>query len=265
MDKLLFKNKVLNLVIGIVLLIFTIVAYSLGWFTEFLSIIIGLLLIVFSLKRFWFSFQKATNKYATVVLIAEILLDILFGAIVIYKYENVNVQIYAGAIVYIRGLSYLLINHIATRDTKFGQFSLNIGYITLGSFLIFTSFDIFPILKYTTIGLITLVGLVYLIYAISQFKDDKNTAKPKATKPNTNKSPHKSTSVLKETPPTEKKPISDPILSEVEAEAKSKPKQNTMNYQYKTVAELKDIARDRGLSGYSQLNKSELIEFLRNH
>lgn len=34
-------------------------------------------------------------------------------------------------------------------------------------------------------------------------------------------------------------------------------------YEYKTVKELREIAKKRGLSGYSYLNKKELIDVLR--
>src|SRR5690625_1341525 len=39
----------------------------------------------------------------------------------------------------------------------------------------------------------------------------------------------------------------------------------TFDYESMTVAELKDLARDRGLTGYSTLRKKELIKFLKEN
>ena len=38
-----------------------------------------------------------------------------------------------------------------------------------------------------------------------------------------------------------------------------------MNYQLKTLVELKEICKKRKLKGYSKLNKQELIQFIQNN
>ena len=38
-----------------------------------------------------------------------------------------------------------------------------------------------------------------------------------------------------------------------------------MNYQLKTLVELKEICKKRKLNGYSKLNKQELIQFIQNN
>ena len=40
--------------------------------------------------------------------------------------------------------------------------------------------------------------------------------------------------------------------------------QNTTDYDKQTVSQLKSIAKERGLKGYSSLKKSELINLLNN-
>ncbi|MGI6782247.1 MAG: Rho termination factor N-terminal domain-containing protein [Acholeplasmataceae bacterium] len=43
------------------------------------------------------------------------------------------------------------------------------------------------------------------------------------------------------------------------------PQAQSVDYSSKTVAELRDIAKEKNLTGYSSLKKAELIELLENN
>lgn len=160
MEKLVFKNMYLNIVVGSLLVIFAFLGYFLKWFEDYLPIIIGAVLLLLSLKRFVYSFKKIVSKYATLILVAELALDIIFAGLLIYLRDYT--AIFMGLIIYSRGVAYLLINYIATRKIHLTQYLFNIGYVTLGTILIFASFDGDMILVYGLSFLTLVVGAVYL-------------------------------------------------------------------------------------------------------
>ena len=139
MEKIVFKNEILNIVFGGLLLIFAIVAYFTKLVEDYLPVIIGVVLILLSIKRFYYSFKKIVSKNATLILVIELILDFVFAGLLIYLADHV--ELFIGLIIYTRGVSYLIINYVATRKIKVVQYILNIVFVTFGAFLMFTSYS----------------------------------------------------------------------------------------------------------------------------
>lgn len=283
MEKLVFKNVYLNAVFGGLLIALAILGYFLGFFADYLPIFTGAILILLSLKRFIYSFKKITSKYATLILIIELAVDIVFGGLLIYLADHV--ALFIGLIIYIRGVAYLLINYIATRKINLLQYVMNIGYLTIGAFLMFTGSDLDTALVIGFSALILIVGGIYFLSGLTDIleKSKQKKSKKKENEPQGQKQKNEQT---EETKIGEQKEKINELEQKVkEAEKKSKTvekekkdlqkkvtatfkesqKSTVDNFDSKTVVELKALAKEKNLQGYSQLNKSELITFLRKH
>ena len=51
----------------------------------------------------------------------------------------------------------------------------------------------------------------------------------------------------------------------VEEQVTSLSLEESIDYESMTVVQLRELARERGLTGYSSLNKADLIQLLRDH
>jgi len=244
MNKILFKNNLLNAILGFLFIVFTILAYFLGLYKNFLSIIVGILLILLSIKRFIYTYKKLGSKKATIILSIELLLDILFAVLLIVNVGNVAV--FTGLIIYLRGFTYLMINHIATRRDVFYQYLINIGFITLGSFFIFTGIPMNDYFVLITAIAVFLIGLIYFLFGLSGIMEMKEKANP-ASK---NKAVD---TIIQDKPKSSVK--NETVTSKDKLEIK-------VDYSKMTLKELQVIAKNRNLSGITKLNKSEIIEVL---
>jgi len=251
MNKLLFKNHIVNIIIGVIMVAFTITAYFMEWYTQFLAIIIAVVLIILSIKRFIFSYKKAVSKNSTLVLIIEILLDFVFCGLLAYYQEHI--QLYAGLVLYVRGVAYLVINYITTRKVKLFQYVLNIGFITFGSFLMFTGYDFVPILEIGIAAFVLLLGAFYLYFGLNTLIKANKKKQLILKKAEVKQVPPIPVSTVK--PVEEKVETIEPVEKKVEPVA-VKP---TVNYSKLTVAELRIVAKEKGVVGYSSLTKAEMI------
>ncbi len=268
MEKLIFKNNIVNIVVGVLLTIFAVLAYFLGWIADFLSISVGIILIALSIKRFVVTFKSVRSRNATAVLMVEIILDLLFGTLLIITQKNP--EVYIGLILFLRGLAYLIINYLINRPIKFLIYLMNIAFITVGCFFMFSNPLGITYLEFAALGCFAFIGIMYIIFGIIYLNAEKKNKQPVkvAVKPVT---PPPAKPVLKpvEAPQPAVNDIVQPASeAKKEVPPQSKPaavvpEKKAPNLNDLTVIELKGLAKEKNIYGYTKMVKSELIAAIR--
>lgn len=275
MEKIVFKNEYLNIIFGGLIIIFALVSYFTSIVEDYLPLLIGVVIILLSAKRFWFSFKKTKSKYATLILVIEFILDVALAGLLIYLEDHI--LLFVGLVIYIRGVSYLIINYVATRKVQLAQYISNILFVTLGTYLVFSDFDKIALLVNIAI---LIVGAVYLQAGIRKLvakeekkeaieKKEKEDNKVKKVEAKSDKKINELKAQVKESEQekkivTEEKKVLEKKIEKLEPIVKKEEKKETaMDYDSFTLAELKEIAKKRNMTGYSSLRKAELIEKLK--
>ena len=272
MEKLVFKNKILNIVFGVILIALAVVGYLMDYIADYLPYIIGAVLILLSLKRFLFTFKSVGNKGGTLVLVIEFLLDLTFAGLLIYLQDHI--ELFVGLIIYIRGASYLIINFLSSRKVKLSEYLFNIGYVTLGTYVVFTDILTVENLVMVISGLVLLVGLIYFVTGlVVVIKKKKQEDLEEAIKEENSKTfedlvitvdeVDKNEEVIEESTDNEEDDVAEEILEEdIEEEAIEEIKEE-VDLAKLTVAELKELAKKRKIIGLSGLKKAEIIAKLK--
>lgn len=274
MEKILFKNHILNIVLGSLLVIVAVLSYVLGWMEDFLPYVVAAILFLLSSKRFFYTYKKIETKSATLILILEYILDLAFVGLLVYYQDHI--EIFVGLLIYVRGVAYLLINYTATRKINFVQYITNIGYVTLGSFFLFYPATYLDYIVYVLVGLIAAAGLIFLIAGISTLTKNKKAKQAliKEETPDVIEEITEEQSVVIEETPNEVTEI-EAVVAEPEVEAAPEVVQEIedtpeeaapvkIQYSKLKMVELRKIAKEKGLSGYSQMNKAELVKLIKN-
>lgn len=272
MEKIRFKNMYLNILFGTILIVFAVVGYFTKIIEDYLPIIIGIVLILMSLKRFLFSFKKITSKNATLILVIELFLDFVFAGLMIYLQDHI--ELFLGLVIYTRGVSYLIINYVATRKVMLGRYLLNIGYLTFGAFLMFTKFNSIEFLTIFIGSLLLLFGAIYLQAGVKklvekeeleekQEKIEKEQKKNEKLEAKSEKKIEELESKVKQAEKEQKKVVNENKSLEKKVEKLEPKKDKEVDYDSLLLTELRAIAKERNIKGYTQLNKDSLIEKLK--
>lgn len=286
MEKLFFKKMYVNFTIGVILIYFVVAGTLISnVIEEYLPVMFAGVLFLVSTKRFVFQFKKIISKNATLILAIEFLLDLIAIGLLIYLNENIS--IFIGIVIYLRGVSYLMINYIATRKIKLLQYILNILFVTLGAFLMFSTLLNDENLLLIFSSIIGLFGLAYILYGVLQFrkKDEKKRIAEETIKKQekvekleekkqekTNKFEEKKLEKIEKIEEKKQEKIDD-IESKIEKVKKETADLNDKKTQAKpldgsleamTIPQLKIVGEAKGLTGLSNLNKSEIIKKIRD-
>ena len=169
MEKLLFKNAIINTVIGGLLIVLSIVFYFTGWIGDFLGILVGVIVALVSLKRFFDAIGETKIGTSRTILFVEILID-LIAAFMMITQPDQNIGLYIGVVLYARGFAGLLIAYFLNEKEKILLFLLNVIFITAGSFFLFGGNPRLDILEIIITILIFLLGAFFLFFGVKALK-----------------------------------------------------------------------------------------------
>lgn len=171
MEKLLFKNAIVNTIIGGLLIVLAIVFYFTGWVGDFLGILVGVIVALVSLKRFFDAVVDTKVGTSRTILFVEIVID-LFAAFMMITQPDKNIGLYLGIVIYTRGFAGLLITYFLSQREKIVLFLLNIIFLTGGAYFLFGGNPRLDILEIIITILIFLLGGFFLFFGVKALKNN---------------------------------------------------------------------------------------------
>ncbi len=244
MKRIVTKHPVVNIVLGVLLLALSITAlFHQPLLDEGILYLAGGLVALFSVVRFHKEFKHHKAKQARYILSVEFVLVILLAVLLAFV-EFFTIAIVLGLVIYLQGATRLLIAQALRKLVKVERFLMQLVYVTLGAFLVFGAFDFEEALRYIVIGLLGVYGIIFLAFGIHKVAREHKKKKAAAPAPEAE-------------PKTEAKDEENP--------KQAKTNNNKEALMKKTNDELKAMCKSRGMTGYSGLTKSQLVERIWRH
>lgn len=241
MKKIVTKNPVANLIIGVLLLAAAVLTFVFeDDIVEILKFIFAGIIILYALLRFIKEIKLYKHQTARIIVGVELSLVIVI-AVLLMVTDWLNIAMTLGIVIYIRGAIFLLIQNVIRRIIPLARFLLNLLFITAGSYLIFVQPDAVTFFIWFLIVLLAVFALVFIYFSVIQFKL-KAKQKPK--------------------PVTETKPVKEPVKETPKEEKVTTSKYTKKALMEKSVDDLKAMCKKRGMTGYSSLRKEALVEKL---
>jgi hypothetical protein len=169
MEKLLFKNALVNTIIGALLIVLSIVFYFTGWIGDFLGILVGVIVALVSMKRFFDAVSETKVGSTRTILFVEIVID-LFAAFMMITQPNKNIGLYIGIVLYARGFAGLLISYFISKRDKIIVFLANVIFMTGGSYFLFGGNPRLDILEIIITIAVFLLGGFFLYFGVKALK-----------------------------------------------------------------------------------------------
>jgi len=176
MEKLYFKNFYINIVIGALLIIFVVVGrFFTSVIEDFLPYMFASVLALITLKRFIYQFKKTSGKNVTLILGFEFFIDMIAIGLLVFLQSHIS--IFIGLVIYMRGVSYLLINYLSKRKIDLLSYLFNIGFVTLGAFFIFSTILNDERLLWVFTVILFVFGFLYALVGVFQWNQQKTKKK----------------------------------------------------------------------------------------
>ncbi len=168
MKKYAFKHPIVNLVIGIVLVVFAVLAmFVFGWISDFARYLVGAIIIAFTVMRFMTARSGYKNSNAQMILIVEAIVAITLAVLLII--DSIGMQLALGATLYMRGFVYLLILQLLNLRRSFETFIIYVAVLTLGAYVWFGNADLM-IIEWLVFVFVAAYGVFLTLLGITNLK-----------------------------------------------------------------------------------------------
>lgn len=251
MKKLITKNPILNIIIGVLFVSLGIVAiFNEPLFDEGLIYLAAVFVLVFTVIIFQKDLRTYKADAARNTLILAFLLVLIIVLLMMF-WDPIDIPKGLGLILYVHGAAHMLMFQFLKKAPRLKRFVLDLFLITLGAYLFFSDIPFIDIIKYAVIGLLIVYGGI-LLYAGIRKLVRTHKSKPKQVTPA--QQPEK---------PEQKKPDTEqtktnPAVHTAKTDTENKYTQEQL--KKKSVDELKAMCKARSMTGYSGLTKSQLVE-----
>lgn len=169
MNKFVFKVPLANLILGGILVIVSVLGmFVFDWFSDFVNIVVAVIIVYYSIARFAKERLKYRNQQALMILSAE--LAIAFLLVILLVLREIDIYFGIGLVLYLRGLTYLLILQLLKLRTAFLNFVISIVVLTLGAYVFFVRPAFDDLIEYGLFILLTAYGILLIVYGIKYFK-----------------------------------------------------------------------------------------------
>lgn len=168
MKKLVSKNYVLNIFIGLVFIAFFIAGYFLDMLDVWVNYIAAVLIFIGSALRFVKDYKYYTNDRVLLVLVVEFIIASVLAVLLALGEFNVHLSIALGAVLYLRGFAYFLIMQLLNQKQGFGKFIWFMVLLTLGAYIWFGGLPFLSELALIALIIGLLIGAFYVFVGINQ-------------------------------------------------------------------------------------------------
>ncbi len=225
MKRLITKYPIPNILLGIILIAFAIYATLMTTIMyDSIIYIVSAIVIIYAILKLYRDVHYFKKQTAKLLMSLEFALNVTLAILLVA--EVFSLAIILGLILYIRGANFLLILQVRKMATSVKRYFVNLILITLGAYIFFTNNAYTEILQYILFALIILYGILLLYFGIVKLVQMSKDKK----------------SVTAE--PLEHNDYTKSALKE------------------KNVNTLKQMCKERNITGYSTLTKDELVEKL---
>ena len=172
MNKFVFKNYIVNIVLGSALMIFAVLAmFVFDWIGDFVNIVVAIIIAYYSIVRFIKEQEKYKNSNALMILGVELGVALVLGVLLVIN--EIDIYFAIGLVLYLRGFTYLLILQLLKLRTKFYHFLISMAVLTLGTYIFFVRPDIDTLIQFAVFIFLLTYGILLLVFGLRQIKKPK--------------------------------------------------------------------------------------------
>ncbi len=182
MKKMISKNHVINLVVGIVFIAFFLVSFFMEMLDDWVTYIAAGLIMVYSVLRFVKDYKHYHDNRVLFILTVEFVIAIGLAVFLLLDFgTDMTLTVALGLLLYLRGVVLLLILHLLNKHTDLPKFVTYIVVLTIGAYILFAGMPFLNHLDVVFLVIGLAIGLFYVFIGINQATHKDKPAKTKTT------------------------------------------------------------------------------------